>query len=315
MNSLHTKYRPSTFSEVLGQDAVIKSLDKVTKANRAHTFLLTGPSGCGKTTIARLLAKQFAGEKATAVNIEEFPAAEKSGADAVRDVLRRTLYRAIGASPVKAIIIDECHRLSGTAWDVLLKPTEEPSPHVYWFFCTTEPGKVPKAMLTRCARYDLKPVSEELLLELLIKVCDEEKLDIADEVIEAIAENSGGSPRQALVFLEECQYCESGAEARQKMRSAGQSKEIIDLCRWLVSGKAQSWTEAIKYLKGLEGIEAESCRIVVVNYIAKALTGTKSDAKAVALLGLLECFERPYASSDKQAPLMLSISRAIGLDR
>lgn len=314
MTSLHTKHRPLRFEDVLGQETIVKSLKRVLADGRAKAFIFTGPSGTGKTTLARILANEFAGRVATVANIEEFPAAEKSGVDDVRAVVNRTIYRAIGESPVKAIIVDEAHRLSSAAWNVLLKPIEEPPAHVFWSFCTTEPGKIPKAIETRCLRYDLKPVSEEKLLSLLVKVIDAEKLEISDEIIETIAENSNGSPRQALVFLEECLYCETAGEARQLMRTAGQSKEIIDLCRWIISGQAATWQEALKYLKALEGTEAESARLIIVAYLTSVLMNTKDEEKAGRLFELLECFTKQYNSSERLAPLVYSVGMAIGMD-
>jgi DNA polymerase III gamma/tau subunit len=315
MASLHVKYRPTTFEEVLGQEHVVKSLKRVIKDNRAHTFLFTGPTGCGKTSIARILANSFAGAQGTVANIREIPAADDTGVDAMREIIKHTLYRAIGDSPVKAIILDECHRLSGAAWDVLLKPIEEPPPHVYWLFCSTNPGKIPKTIITRCLRYDLKPVIEEDLLELLVRVAEAEKLDAADEVIEACVEEANGSPRQALVFLEACSYCETAGEARAAMRSAAQSKEVGDLCRFLLGQRGRTWAEAMKLVKAMGDVEAESVRIGVVNYLNVVLMGTKGDAKAAPLLGLLEAFGKTYNPTDKMGPLLMSIGMALNLDQ
>lgn len=312
--SLHTRYRPETFDEVLGQASTVRSLKRAVKDARAHCFIFTGPSGTGKTTLARILANEFSGPDRSMVNLEEVDGASKSGADDVRELVTRTLYRAIGGSPIKFIIIDEAHRLSAAAWTVLLKPIEEPPAHVYYAFCTTDIAKIPKANITRCLRYDLKPVKEELILGLLVKVCEAEKFDTSDEIIEAIAENCGGSPRQALVYLEECLSCKNVSEARQIMRSAGQSKELIDLARWLVAGKAHTWPEAVKYLKALNGQEAESCRIVLSNYFAAVLLNAKSDKMALNILNLIEAFKTPYYSPDKMAPLLYSVGLALKLD-
>jgi len=315
MTALHVTYRPDKFDDVLGQDEAIKSLKKVVKDGRAKTFIFTGPSGTGKTTLARILSNAFAGGAATQANVEEFDAATNSGADAIRAVCNRSVYRAVGSSSVKSFIIDEAHRLSAAAWTVLLKPIEEPPAHVYWMFCSTDPGKIPKPIVTRCLRYDLKPVKEELILGLLDDIVAKEKFDIAEEVVDAIAENSGGSPRQALVFLEECLYCETAAEARQIMRTAGQTREIIDLCRFLVAGTGQNWSSAIKLIKGLEGTEAESARIVICNYLAATLLNTSSERKAAGLLRVLECFRNSYNASDKMAPLLYSVGLALNMDR
>lgn len=314
MSALNTKYRPTGFDDVLGQEHVITSLRRVVDGARAHTFLFVGPAGTGKTTLARILANMFAGGKATAANLDEVAAADNTGVSDMRDIIKRSMFKAVGASPIKAIILDEAHRLSANAWDALLKPIEEPPKHVYWMLCTTNLSKVPTTIQTRCLRYELKPVSEELLAELLVKVADAEGFDTPDVVLEAIAETAAGSPRQALVFLEACAYAKSAADAQVMMRSAGKSKEVIDLCRWLVGSQGKSWNEAIKYVKALEGNDAESIRISVVNYLSAVLMNTKSEAKAVPLLRLLEIFEGPYNASDKLAPLLLALGLALNLN-
>lgn len=287
--ALTDKYRPTKLEDVLGQGHVIKSLEHVINEKRARAFIFSGPSGCGKTTLARILANRFSGGSASITNITERDSAFASGAEAVRELVSSLLYRAIGASPVKAVILDECHKLSNTAWNILLKPIEEPPEHVYWFLCTTEAGKIPQTIKTRCITYTLQAVKEEEILALICEVADKEGFTTPDAVLEAIAEGSQGSPRLALNLLEACLYCKTAAEARVQMRTAGQTKEIIDLCRFLANDFNTSWPAAMKLVKALEGSESESIRIVVVNYLSSCALAAKTPQQATRFLFLLEC--------------------------
>lgn len=311
--SLPVKYRPTTFDDVVGQDQVVTSLKKVVADKRGKAFIFAGPSGTGKTTLARIVANAFAGEGASSANIIEIAAADHTGVDAMREITQRALTRAIGGSPVKAIILDEAHRLSSQAWDVLLKPIEEPPNHVYWFLSTTIPEKIPRTIQTRCLRFELRSVAEDTLLELLCKVADAEGMATPDDVLEVISEGSGGSPRQALTFLEACAACNNRSEAQALIRAGTGSKEAVDLCRFIVKGRG-AWPDAMRLVKAIEA-DAESIRIVVVNYLSVVLGNAKSNDEALRLLQLLDAFEKPYNVSDKLGPLMLSLGIAMGLGR
>lgn len=286
------------------------SLEHALDQGRARAYLLIGPSGTGKTTLARIIANSVVGGEATAHNLIEANAADKSGADDMRAVLDRTLYRAIGLSPDKIVVIDECHRLSAAAWSVLLKPIEEPPEHVTWVLCTTEASKVPKTIQTRCLKYELTPVDEVLIYELLLDVARKEGLNVKEEIIEAAAEASSGSPRQALVNLEICATSSTAQEARAALRSAVQSDATLSLCRWLASGRNRTWAEAVRHIKALEMEEPETVRIQVTLYMTKVAMSAKDP---LPVLAVLEAFSQSFHSSDKAAPLVLALATALGL--
>jgi DNA polymerase III subunit gamma/tau len=280
---------------------------------KAHSFIFHGPSGVGKTTLARIMAARYIAGPLLPGNLIEVAVADNGSSDDMRRLIEITRCRAVGKSPVKAIILDEAHRLSGIAWDVLLKAIEEPPEHVYWFICTTNYGKIPKTIQTRCLRYVLQPCTEETLLELLIKVVDAEAFKVSDQVLEIIARAAEGSPRQALTYLEACQSAESVADAQYLMGSAEQVKEVIDLSRMLVKGKID-WIGCVRLIKEINA-DAESIRIQVVSYLAGCLTRASKENEARDLLKLMECFIKPYYPPDKLAPLLMSVGLALELDR
>lgn len=305
---LHLKYRPQRLKDVLGQDATIKSLETALKQTaRPHTFLFTGPPGTGKTTLARIVAAQF---KCDLTSLIEIDAASNSGIDDMRGITSNLRYNGFGASPNKAIIIDECHGLSKQAWDSLLKVTEEPPPHVFFFFCSTNPGKIPAAMVTRCQAYHLNSVKYDNIMDLLEQVREDERFDTPDRILQLVADACDGSPRNALVMLSKVHDCRDPDEAADLLQKPLDNAEIIELCRLLVQGKA-TWSRVIDVLKGLEETPAETIRIMVVNYLNKCVLGAKSDKDAMRLLDMLEVFLKPCNPSDKQAQLLVAFGRYI----
>lgn len=303
---LYNKYRPKQFDDVIGNTDSTSQLRKVLDKKRAQVFLFNGPSGCGKTTLARIAA-DYVG--CSPRDIVEIDAATFNGIDKMREVTNMMGYKPIGGGDARAVIIDESHALSRQAWDSLLKATEEPRAGVYWMFCTTNPGKVPDTIKTRCTSIKVTPLNDMQLEKLVKRVAKSEGIKISEGVRQVIVREARGSARQALVNLALCDGAETAKQAAGMLHSAVESDPTIELCRFIVKGG--SWSRCMGIINKFEGESAEGVRIVVCNYLASVLKNTKSDDSACDLLTKLEAFSTPYNVSEGFAPLLLSIGQAL----
>jgi len=223
---LARKYRPDTFSELIGQDALVRTLGNALSLGRlAHAFVLTGVRGIGKTSTARLLAKglncigadgngdatlepcgQCEPCKSIAagrhVDVLEIDAASHTGVDDAREIIEGVGYRPVSAR-YKIYIIDEVHMMSKSAFNALLKTLEEPPDAVKFIFATTEIRKVPVTILSRCQRYDLRRVPAAMLAEHLGMICQRESIAADEDALAAIARAAEGSVRDALSLLDQ----------------------------------------------------------------------------------------------------------------
>ncbi len=226
--ALYRSYRPSKFSEVVGQKHVIQTLKNAIKEKKtSHAYVFSGLRGIGKTTIARILAKavncknSVDGEPCNAcanclaimnnetTDIIELDAATNNGVDEIRNILDRVNFLP-STLDKKVYIIDEVHMLTTQAFNALLKTLEEPPAYVMFILCTTEPHKIPLTILSRCQRFDFKQLTIEELIFELKKISEKEHIQISDEALLAIAESAEGGMRDALSILDQANVYADG---------------------------------------------------------------------------------------------------------
>lgn len=292
--TLHTKYRPTTLDEVVGQDHIKAGLESVMAAGKQQTFLFEGPSGTGKTTLARLVAAQLG-----CTTVKEIDAATHTGVDAMRTVASGAQFVSMDGGN-QAFIVDECHRLSKQAWESLLKDIEEPPAGVFWFFCTTEGNKILKTVRTRCLTYTLKDVPWRKLLVLVKSVVEREGLLVTDEIIDVCAEEADGSPRQALVNLSAVAHCTTEDEARAALNRLAGSKEAFDFARMIMK-KDYGFGAACSLLKELKDVNPESIRHTVRAYATTTVMGSPDNMWA---RGVLMAFETPCVDQNQISDIL-----------
>jgi DNA polymerase-3 subunit gamma/tau len=261
---LARKYRPETFADLVGQEAMVRTLKNAFAADRiAHAFVMTGIRGTGKTTTARIIAKGLncigpdgkggpttepcgqcdpcrAIAEGRHVDVMEMDAASRTGVGDIREIIDSVHYRAASAR-YKIYIIDEVHMLSTSAFNALLKTLEEPPAHVKFIFATTEIRKVPVTVLSRCQRFDLKRIEPEVMLALLRKIATGEGAQITDGALAMITRAAEGSARDATSLLDQAISNGAGettAEQVRAMLGLADRGRVLDLFDLIMKGDA-----------------------------------------------------------------------------
>ncbi|MDT1061659.1 DNA polymerase III subunit gamma/tau [Paracoccus sp. CPCC 101403] len=261
---LARKYRPETFADLVGQDAMVRTLKNAFAADRiAQAFIMTGIRGTGKTTTARIIAKGLnctgpdgAGGPTTEpcgvcehcvaisegrhVDVMEMDAASRTGVNDIREIIESVHYRAASAR-YKIYIIDEVHMLSTSAFNALLKTLEEPPPHVKFIFATTEIRKVPVTVLSRCQRFDLRRIEPEVMIALLRKISTREGAEITDDALALITRAAEGSARDATSILDQAISHGAGETTAPQVRAMlglADRGRVLDLFDMILRGAA-----------------------------------------------------------------------------
>ena len=282
---LARKYRPRTFEDLIGQEAMVRTLTNAFATGRiAHAFMLTGVRGVGKTTTARLLARALNNEtdvidkpslSLTAhgrhdasimagqhMDVMEMDAASHTGVNDIRDILESVRYAPVEAR-YKVYVLDEVHMLSTQAFNALLKTLEEPPPHAKFIFATTEIRKVPVTILSRCQRFDLRRVEPEVLVGHLGRIADREGMKIEQEALALISRAAEGSVRDGLSLLDQALVQAEHGETVQTatvrdMLGLADRTQTIALFESVMAGRT---AEALENFRTLYGYGADPVQV------------------------------------------------------
>lgn len=306
---LARKYRPSNFSELVGQEPMVRTLTNAFSTGRiAQAWMLTGVRGVGKTTTARILARALnyktagvdrpsvdlsvLGEHCQAimegrhVDVIEMDAASHTGIDDIRDIIDRVRYAPVAAR-YKVYIIDEVHMLSTQAFNGLLKTLEEPPPHVKFIFATTEIRKVPITVLSRCQRFDLRRIDAAMIKADLKRIAGLEQIEVDDDALAMVARAAEGSMRDAQSIFDQAIAHSAGnvtAEAVRAMLGLADRARVVDLFEHIMKGDVAS---ALHGLRALYDVGADPAAVLTdlaeFNHLVTRLRFVPSAADDAAL--------------------------------
>lgn len=343
------KYRPETFKDVLGQDHVIRTLSNAIAQERlAHAYLFVGPRGTGKTTTARIFAKalnctdgpsiDFNPEEeicqeiaeGRSLDVIEIDGASNNGVEEVRN-LRETVKYSPAKCRYKIIYIDEVHMLSSAAFNALLKTLEEPPPHVKFIFATTEAHKILPTIISRCQRFDLRPIPTEIIVQQLQTIASEEGISLAEEAAWTISKGADGGMRDALSMLDQLvAFCgdEITPENVREIFGFTSGETVHTILSAILKKESVPALQAIQQQhslgKDLSQLLKELIQVTRALLIEKVQPGTSSPGLPDALWQELKALSEPHKAdrllatldqmADSEAKLRWSSDKALHLE-
>ena len=324
---LARKYRPRTFTEMVGQEHVVQALSNaLTQQRLHHAYLFTGTRGVGKTTVSRILAKSLNCQGADGqggitaepcgicqacrdidagrfVDYTELDAASNRGVDEVQSLLEQAVYKPVQGR-FKVFMIDEVHMLTNTAFNAMLKTLEEPPEYLKFVLATTDPQKVPVTVLSRCLQFNLRPMAPETVFEHLTRVLAQESITAEPQALRLLARAARGSMRDALSLTDQAIAFGSGqlqeAGVRQMLGSVDRS-HVLELLRALASWDGAAIVALVDALR-LQGVSAAAT-------LEEMSTVLQRMAVLQAVPGLVG-----QASDDPDAPLIAELSQAMSAE-
>lgn len=299
MESLATKYRPTTFEDVVGQENIIKILNnQISGDSIKQGYLFTGGAGTGKTTIARIFAKQING---THNGIIEIDAASNNGVDNVREIRESVKFKPIGAK-YKIYIIDEVHMLSTGAFNALLKTLEEPPPHAIFILATTDPQKIPATILSRVQRFDFKRMTLDQTIGRLEYILEKENINgVTEDATEYIAKLANGGMRAAVSILDTVlSYGNNiGAEDVMNILGASSHDEYMKLASFIAQ---QDYGQMFELIEDLH-IRGKDLKLFVLGFTEFVVDCMKAD-----LLGYFDYTNIPSVFQERVKKFMAYVN-------
>ena len=289
---LSIKYRPNTLEEIVGNDSIIESLESCLQRPYGipHTFLFQGPSGCGKTTLARIVANRLGGSPE---DIREYNISKMRGIDTAREIIDSCKYAPLRGN-IKIFILNEAHKATNEFQNAMLEILEEPPKHVYFILVTTDPEKLLKTIKTRCTTFQVSSLQRAKIIKILKRVCQQEKIEMAPTILQKISEYCDGSPRQALVMLDQVIDIENEEDALQViLDNTINEVSLLELYQLLLKPSVP-WKTIADMLKKIDD-EPEKIRYAVLSYMSKVLLDSSSDRAA----NIIDLFSDSWMYSGK----------------
>ena len=312
---LYRKYRPVGLKDIVGQTAIVETLQAaLKKGSLGHALLFTGPRGVGKTSLARILAhevnkKKYSLKETMPLDIIEIDAASNGRIDEIRDLRDKIALMPLELT-YKVYIIDEVHMLTKEAFNALLKTLEEPPEHIIFILATTEVHKVPATIISRCQRFTFRAITPGVLADYLLKIAKLEKIELGKEAAEILAEHSRGSLRDGLSLLEQIGSLKQKIDVKlvENVLGLPPQQQVNDLLSALLENDLSQTITLYQELLD-QGVDTVMLTLDLNKGLRKRLLGEKDQTKRMRILDILRDLLAVFSSTQPQSILEITLLR------